>query len=166
MSAWTPTQRAISTPYGRIFYGGPCKDDYANMVTYDQGGGRQVLTLQEPAMQAWFGAQVRYARRSGWSKARINRNWVTLGKWQYLEGRPILVLPGTNRSCATQTALYRSDSSRYARPEITGHTRGLAVDLDQRQPNLTVIRGVLALEGWKQVRPDDEPWHCSFFVSI
>jgi hypothetical protein len=125
-----------------------------------------VFWYQAPAMRAWLAAQVRYAKRTGWSKDRIERNTVKLGGRTYQEGRPILVLPGTNRSCETQTRLWRSDSGRYARPEITGHTRGLAADVDQGQTNLTIIRQVLIAEGWEQVRPVDESWHYSYFVSI
>ncbi len=158
MSDWTPTERRIATPYGFIRYGGPCRDDYRSLVVYDQGGGNTVLELQRPAMMAFQAAEVRYARRSGWTKVRIKRNG---GR-----GRPIKVLPGTNRSCETQARLYASDRNRYASPAITGHTRGLAIDVDQSQPNLDKVNAALRAEGWTQTRPDDEPWHWSYGVTI
>jgi hypothetical protein len=154
---WTPDERIYRTPYGRIFYGGPCRDDYRNLVTYDQGGGQAVIVLQRAAMRALWAAQVRFAKRSGWSDARLARN---------PKGRPIRILPGSHRTCEQQAALYRQDPRRFARPEITGHTRGLAIDVDQSQPRLDVIRRCLIREGWRQVRPDDEPWHYSYFVEI
>ncbi len=154
---WTPTQRDYRTPYGVIHYGGRCKDDYANMVTYDQGGSHTILRLQRPAMKAFWGAQVRLAKRLGWSAARIKAN---------PKGRFILILPGTNRTCAMQAALRRLDPNRYASPAITGHTRGLAIDVRQDQSNLKLINTALIAEGWNRVRPDDEPWHYSFHVSI
>lgn len=168
MGDWTSTERRIKTPYGSIYYGGACKDSYRNMVTYDATprGSGLVLTLQRPAMEAFLAAQVRYARRSGWSKQRIERSKIKVGGKVYLEGRPILVLPGTNRSCSTQKALYASDPNRYANPNITGHTRGLAIDRSNAQSNLKVIDQSLGLEGWNKVRPDDEPWHLSFGVTI
>jgi hypothetical protein len=147
----------IRTPYGTIHYGPECKDDYGNMVTYDSGGGHTILTLQRPAMKSLWAAQVRYAKRSGWSAKRLERE---------PKGRPILVLPGTNRTCATQLRLWRSDSSRYAHPDVTGHTRGLALDLTMAQANFQTVVRCLKAEGWEWCRPDDEPWHCSYFVSI
>lgn len=154
---WTEQERAYRTPYGRIWYGGPCRDDYPNLVTYDQGGGHTVLTLQRPAMRAFWAAQVRLAKRLGWSERRLE---------EHPHGKPIRVLPGTNRTCATQHRLWKSDPKRYARPEITGHTRGLAIDVDQTQGYLELVRRCLLAEGWRQVRPDDEPWHFSYFVEI
>jgi hypothetical protein len=138
------------------------------MVVYDASpkGQGLILKLQRPAMRALLAAQVRYAKRSGWTKARIDKTKVRVGGKVYLEGRPIVMTPGTNRTCSTQAALYRSDSSRYARPEITGHTRGLALDVSTAQPNQAVIRSCLKMEGWKQVRPDDEIWHHSFGYTI
>ncbi len=149
---WTPTERQIVTQYGFIRYGGLCRDDYRSLVVYDQGGGNTILELQRPAMEAFWAAEVRYAKRCGWTAARIKRNG---GR-----GRPIKVLPGTNRTCATQARLYYSDPNRYARPEITGHTRGLAIDVDQSQPSLDKINAALRAEGWTQAR-SDEPWHYS-----
>lgn len=149
MGDWTRTERAIQTPYGVIRYGGACRDKYPNFETYNQEGDHTILTLQRPAMKAFKAAEVRYQNKTN-------------------EKKLILVLPGTNRTCATQAALYRSDPNRYANPAYTGHTRGLAVDIDQRQglTNLRMIYTALLNEGWKKARPDDEPWHLSYWVSI
>lgn len=152
-----PTYRDYRTPFGVIHYKPTaCRDDYPNMVTYDQGAGHTSLTLQRAAMRAFWAAQVRYARSCGWSKARLRRN---------PKGRPIYVLPGTNRTCATQARLYRSDPDRYAHPNVTGHTRGIAIDVSQAQPNLVKVDRALRAEGWTQVR-SDEPWHWSFGVTV
>lgn len=163
MAEWTAQPSRRRTPYGYVHYGNGCEDSYPNMVVYDASprGHGLVLTLQRPAMRALLAAQVRYAKRSGWTKVRIERNTVKVGGKVYLEGRPIIILPGTNRTCETQAALYRSDSSRYARPEITGHTRGIAIDRSNAQPNLKVIDECLFAEGWRRVR-SDETWHWSF----
>ena len=168
MSDWTPVERPIRTPNGIIHYGGPCKDDYPNMERLDQDpdGANIILVLQRPAMKAFLAAQVRYARKSGWSKERIERNTVRIGTKRYPVGRTIVILPGTNRTCATQTALFRKDPNRYAAPQITGHTRGLAIDRSNAQPNLAIVDQCLRLEGWTRTRPDDEPWHHSYGVTI
>lgn len=149
MSDWTRLERSIKTPYGLIRYGGACRDSYPNFETYDQGGGHTVLTLQRPAMKAFKAAEERYQNKTNPQKV-------------------IRVLPGTNRTCATQTALYRSDPNRYADPKYTGHTRGLAIDVDQSQgaANLKMIYTALRNEGWHKARPDDEPWHLSYFLTI
>lgn len=150
MSEWTPEPSHRDTPYGRVHYGGPCRDDYPNMRTYDQGGGHTVLTLQGPAMRAFKAAEARYGKRTG----------------RPAEQRDIRVLPGTNRTCATQARLYKEDPDRYAKPEVTGHTRGLAIDVDQSQPNLSIIHHCLTAEGWTQTRPREEPWHYSYGYTI
>ena len=148
-----PTYRDYRTPYGVIHYRPEaCTDTYPNFLTYDQGGGNTVLVLQAAAMRAFWAAQVRYAKACGWTAARLERE---------PKGRPINVLPGTNRTCETQWRLYRSDPDRYAHPDTTGHTRGIAIDVDQSQPNLAKINRALSAEGWEQVRPTDEPWHFS-----
>ncbi len=160
MSEWTLTERRIKTPYGYVYYGGPCHDNQRNLVRLDQfpkNDGNVILVLQGPAMRAFKAAQVRYAKRSGWTAKQLENN---------PNGRSIIILAGTNRSCATQAALYRRDSNRYAAPQITGHCRGLAIDRSNAQPNLTIVDACLKAEGWKWVRPDDEPWHASFHIAI
>src|SRR5262245_39900032 len=155
---WTTKPRTIKTPYGPIYYGGACRDNYRNFVRYDAEpkGSGLILVLQAPAMRAFKAAQVRFAKRSGWTRQRIAK---------HPDGRPIILLPGTNRTCATQAALYRSDSDRYADPKYTGHTRGLAIDISQAQGSLSTINTCLRQEGWEFAR-SDEAWHASYFVSI
>jgi len=160
MSDWTRTERRIKTPYGTIRYGGPCRDTYPSFITLDQfpkNDGNVILVLQGPAMRAFKAAQVRYAKQTGWSKKQLDNSPA---------GRPIIILAGTNRSCATQRALYASDPNRYANPNITGHTRGLAIDRSNDQPYLPIVDRCLAAEGWNRTRPDDEPWHWSYFLTI
>lgn len=158
MSEWTVLPRKVRTPNGVIHYGGPCRDDYRNMRTYDQGGGNTILTLQGPAMEAFKDAEVYYAKALGWSSQRILSNDGL--------GRAIQVLPGTNRSCSTQARLYADDPSRYASPNVTGHTRGLAIDVSQAQPNLAKVNAALLKAGWTRTRPTEEPWHFSYGVTI
>jgi hypothetical protein len=163
MSDWTPQERKIKTPYGIIHYGGSCNDHYANFRTIDQfpgNDGNVVLTLQGPAMRAFIAAQVRYARRT-----MDKKKFDTFIK-KNPNGRPIIILAGTNRSCSTQRSLWLSDKNRYASPDITGHTRGLAIDRSNAQPNLNIVDQCLAAEGWNRTRPDDEPWHWSYGVTI
>lgn len=156
---WTPQPSHRQTEYGVVHYGGECKDDYKNFVAYDAEpkGEGLVVTLQRPAMKALWEAQRRYAKRTGWSQKRLLEN---------PKGRPIILIPGTNRTCERQEELWRSDPSRYARPEITGHTRGLALDVSRAQRNVRIIDEVLRAAGWEQVRPDDEPWHFSYGFKI
>jgi hypothetical protein len=161
MSEWTRTPTKRKTEYGYIYYGGVCRDDYPNFRTYDQGGGNTIVTLQKPALLALLEAQVKFARASGWSKERIQRNQKAIDGKKYPEGRPIRVLPGTNRTCATQKALYADDPDRYADPKITGHTRGIAIDAAQDQADLDDANDALASAGWKRVRLD-EGWHWSY----
>jgi len=145
----------IKTPYGVIHYGGVCKDDYANIVLYDQPPkGGSPVKLQAPAMRAFKAAQKRYAKATGWSDERIKR-----------EGGRVIALTGSWRSCAYQAQLYASDHNRYANPNVTAHCRGLAIDVSTSAPNQTKIRAALKAEGWKQVR-SDEPWHYSYFIEV
>ena len=129
------------TPFGRIYFGGECKDDYPNIVIYDQPpkGGRPIK-LQRSACRSFREAERR------------------LGK--------LILLTGSWRSCAYQRELYELDDDRYAHPDVTLHTRGLAVDVStaQSKRRLRKIRRHLTDLGWKQVRPDDEPWHYSYVL--
>lgn len=145
------------TKYGVVHYGGVCQDHYLNFETYNQAGPHTVFTLQRPAMKAFKAAEETLAKRKGWSPERIKREG---------HGFPIEVLPGTNRSCATQRALYARDPGRYANPNTTGHTRGLAIDVSQNQSDLGVINHALYAEGWRRSRPYDEPWHYSYGVTV
>jgi hypothetical protein len=168
MAEWTPQPSHRRTRYGVVHYGGGCQDDYPNMEVYDATpkGSGLILVLQRPALKALLAAQVRYARRMGWTKARIEKTTVKVGNRRYPEGKTIICLPGTNRSCETQAMLYRRDPNRYASPNTTGHTRGFALDVSGAQGNLAVIYQVLAAEGWKRVRPDDEPWHWAWGYAV
>ena len=72
-------------------------------------------------------------------------------------------LTGSLRTCAQQRALWKSDNDRFAHPSVGVHTQGLAIDVHMADLNKRVKLTLLAL-GWKQSRPDDEPWHFSFKV--
>jgi hypothetical protein len=127
---------------GRIICGGKCKDDYKRIITRAYGANNHLhVTLQKAAMYSFLDA----------SKA--------VGP---------IVLTGSIRSCAQQTELYRSDSSRYANPNTTAHTRGLAIDVSTAitKKRDDEIRKALFRRGWHQVRPDDEPWHYSFGIKV
>lgn len=136
------------TPYGVIHFGGACRDDYPTIRLYDQPprGGAPVK-LQRPALRALRAAETRYGKRTG----RPN-------------GWRAIALTGSWRSCAYQRQLYARDPRRYAHPNATAHTRGLAIDVSTAQPNQAIIRACLRAEGWRQVRPDDEPWHYSYWI--
>jgi len=139
------------TKYGTIHAGGPCKDDYANIETYEQANIRRhnppTVKLQAPAIRALKDAERAYARRTRpWRK---RRTIPTSGSW---------------RSCEFQAQKYKEDPNRFAHPDKTLHTRGLAIDVDTRYLNGT-IRKVLLAHGWHQSRPGDEPWHFSFHLT-
>src|SRR5262245_39075243 len=130
------------TPYGPIFAGGSCEDDYPNIVLYDQGGDGLPIKLQRPAMKSFKAAEAAITRK--------------FGRKQYIR------LAGSSwRSCEFQRELWESDPKRFAHPDVTLHTRGLAIDVSQDQSwvKRRRIHTALTTRGWKQVRPDDEPWH-------
>ena len=130
------------TVYGTIHYGGPCKDDYGNIVVYDQPKlGGQVVRLQRPAMRSFKAAEERC-------------------------GRPI-PLTGSQRSCAFQAACHAEDPSRFADPDTSGHPRGLCIDVSTAISWLRKrkIKRALTHEGWFQAR-SDEPWHWSYGISV
>lgn len=139
------------TPTGVIHYGGVCRDNYENITLYDQPPpGGAPIKLQQAALRAFRNAERDFAPR--WSKKRKR------------QGRPIR-LTGSWRSCAYQRELYHRDSHRYAHPDTSAHTRGLAIDVSTAQPRQRRIKRVLRKHGWKQVRPDDEPWHWSYWIT-
>ena len=134
------------TEYGPIHGGGPCRDDYNNIELYDQGEkGWPVLKLQRPAIKSLKEVEERWAKLTRpWKKRRHVR------------------VTGTWRSCAYQKELYESDNNRYAPPDKTLHTRGLAIDIHTGfLPDVLLFR-ILRNHGWYQTRPADEPWHWSF----
>lgn len=141
------------TRYGLIHYGGSCKDDYRNIVNYNQHTSDPIVKLQRPAMRSLKASEQVFQRRSRDRKG----------------SRPIRQT-GTWRSCQQQADLYRSDRNRFAPPNVTGHTRGLCIDVrwddyfnaDEKQ----LIRRILLDHGWHQARPIDEPWHFSYGITV
>jgi hypothetical protein len=173
------------TDYGEIRRDqGVCRDNYDRLVSYDQppAGGTPVI-LQRAAMRAFQRSEEAYGKRMwrpGFPKKRKGR--ISKEVWGNTRDkdkdgirvfRPIF-LTGSIRSCATAQMLYFSKenqdrirttgSSRYARPEATVHPHGLAIDVHTGYLNST-IRGILLGHGWKQSRPEDEPWHFSFYLT-
>jgi hypothetical protein len=152
----------IQTKYGPIFKAEQCKDDYENLVSYDQGGGKSIITLQGPAIKSLKDAELALYRRLHPVKAR----------WRKRRGKEpgrefILVLPGSKRSCSLQASLHARDPNRFAAPNVGLHTHGLAIDVSQAQKRrkLTLTYRVLAARGWNKSRPIDEPWHMSFHLT-
>jgi hypothetical protein len=138
------------TPTGVIHYGGPCRDDYPNIRIYDQPPkGGSPVKLQAAALRAFQRAERDYGKAT-----KRPAGWRAIG------------LTGSWRSCAYQAELYRRDSKRYANPAVTGHTRGIAIDVSTSQPNQDIIARCLRRNGWTQTRPDDESWHWSYGVTV
>lgn len=122
------------TKYGVVYHQPQCKSDWKNIVERDRNG--YTLKLQQPAMRSFRSAEEKLGRE--------------------------IKLTGSWRSCSLQAQLYQSDTSRYAHPDKTLHTHGLAIDVSTAQPDQQRIRELLLARGWHQSRPDDEPWHYSF----
>lgn len=146
------------TRYGTIHYGGVCVDDYPNIIQYDQPQtGGIPIKLQAPAMRAFQEAEEQVQRR------RIRKLHAPRADKKF---RPI-VCTGTWRSCELQAELYARDPHRYAAPNSTGHTRGIAIDVSTAM-GLVFKRKVhkaLIKIGWEQARPD-EPWHYTWGVKV
>ena len=132
---------AYKAPYGTIYDGGVCKDDYPNINIYHQTAQR-IVKLQGPALRAFKAAE----ERAG--------------------SKPLLITGIGWRSCSLQRELWLSDSNRFANPDGSKHCRGLAIDVDQNQGLLRrrKIHRALLAEDWHQSVPS-EPWHYSYFVS-
>lgn len=135
------------TRYGTVFHSDHCKDDWANIVTRgpQKRFGTKVipfttLTLQRPAMQSLRAVE-----------QDISGPFVR----QYIRAT------GTIRTCEQQMALWLSDKERFAHPNSTLHTQGLAIDVHTGFLNEKLRKSMLA-HGWHQARPSDEPWHFSF----
>lgn len=135
------------TVFGTIFHSSTCKDDYDNIITdsrFTKYTGVTInrnveITLQRPALKAFKRAEEELGRE--------------------------IKITGSIRSCAQQASLYRSDPSRYASPNTTLHTQGLAIDVSTNDPDLEGrVRKVLLDVKFRQSRPDDEPWHFSYFL--
>lgn len=150
-------------PWGTVYRQDWCKDDHENMVIYDQPPrGGATITLQGPAIKSFKDAEEAFYRRT-----------TGLGRWrpglppkfERKNGdlfRPIY-LTGSIRSCNQQKLLYASDQKRFADPDKTLHTQGLAIDVHMDWLNrFPMIRTFLKARGWVQSRPSDEPWHFSF----
>jgi hypothetical protein len=129
--------RAGAGVWGSIRLGGPCRDDYARIVTRHTPGGR-VVVFQRAAMESLVAMETR------------------LG----FEVR----FTGTARACSVQAKLYASDRVRFAPPEDSYHCRALAGDIDQNMEpkRLKAIDDLAPSFGWHKARPTDEPWHISF----
>jgi hypothetical protein len=127
------------TRYGVVNHSSICKDDWDNIQTIRMGPSAE-YKLQISAIRSLRAV----AKDVG-------------GPWQ---PKPVRVT-GTWRSCAYQWQLYRSDPSRYAHPNTTLHTQGLAIDVHTDFLTQEVKQSLLS-HGWKQARPTDEPWHFSF----
>ena len=158
------------TPFGTVIREEGCHDDYERLYTYDQPPlGSGVIVLQRAAVRSFQRAEEAYARRLwrlGWPRKVTlpidDKLWRGdfARELERREFRPI-ILTGSIRSCATQTRLWRSDNKRFAAPGSTLHPHGLAIDVSTFFLNAT-IRALLLNHGWRQSRPDDEPWHFSF----
>lgn len=137
-----PTDRTYDVGrWGEIRCGGPCRDDYGRIVIYHQSPARYVK-LQKAAIESLKDAEQDVRQKI----------WVT-GSW---------------RSCSLQRQLRASDPSRFADPNETAHTRGLAIDVSQNQTgsDLRAIHKALISRWWFQARPSDEPWHYSFGIQV
>ena len=126
--------------WGEIRCGGRCRDDYGRLETVHQDG--RVITLQRAALDSFKSAEK--------------------------EVGGLIRLTGAFRACSYQTALYRSDSGRFANPDTSAHCRGLAIDVSTNQAadKLKRIRATLMERHWHQARPTDEPWHYSFGLQV
>lgn len=124
------------TRYGRVYHSSVCKDNWPNIVERQRAG--YTLKLQSPALKSYLAAE----KAIGFK----------------------ITLTGSWRSCAYQSELYRSDPNRYANPNTTLHTQGLAIDVSMNlsAAQLAKVHKALNWRGWVQARPDDEPWHYSY----
>jgi hypothetical protein len=139
----------IKTRFGPAYNSERCRDDWPNMRTQNVLG--QPLHMQLSAIRAFREACRNFAKRSGWTPARIKRTG----------GRSIL-LTGSWRSCRFQEELHARDPDRFADPDGSLHPQGLAIDVSTLQPDFDDASRSLVAVGWKKARPDDEPWHHSW----
>lgn len=136
-----PKDTTFDTEFGQIRCGGSCKDDYGRIIAFQNRAG-QILKLQRAAADSLEAVETKL-------------------------GFAVKVT-GAHRACAYQAELYASDPNRFADPSKTGHTRGLAIDVDTGQSWLRRKRigRQLAAKGWHQSRPTDEPWHYSYGIQV
>ena len=128
------------TRYGPVYHREKCKSDWRNIVTVDHKKPWTRYTLQRPAVK---------------SLHAVARDLGSFWKPQWVR------VTGTHRTCSFQLSKWREDPSRFASPNGTLHTHGLAIDVHTGFLN-EKIRKSLLRHGWHQSRPDDEPWHFSF----
>jgi hypothetical protein len=136
--------QSIKTKYGIIHVSDPGPyQKYPNINLYKQTKTRNIV-LQGPAIRAFKAAEERVAKP---------------GK------KHILITGEGYRDYWLQRSLWLSDPGRYANPDSSMHTEGLAVDVDQNQGSgrLANIKKALVAEGWHQ-SVAGEPWHFSFKV--
>lgn len=148
-----PTDRTFVVPrtgtmdpkdrWGEIRCGGPCKDDYARINIHVQDA-QHFLKLQQAAINSIEAAEAQLKFK--------------------------VICTGSHRSCATQAALFKTNTpsnQRFANPNTTAHTRGLAIDVNQDLPKLklSAIHDALIARHWHQAR-SDEPWHYSFGIQV
>lgn len=149
-------------PWGTVYRSETCKDDHNNMTVYDQPPrGGATITLQGPAVKSFKDAEDAFYRKTSGTNWRPGLP----PKFERKDGtlfRPIY-LTGSIRSCELQKRLFASDDQRFANPDSTLHTQGLAIDVHMVWlGKFPIIRALLKARGWGQSRPDDEPWHFSF----
>lgn len=133
------------THWGTIHRTIECKDDWDNIVIYHQDNQR-IVKLQKPAILSF--------------KEQEKRVGTHINKPNH-----IIRLTGEGwRSCALQRELHNSDPARFADPNGSLHTQGLAIDLDTNDPYFEDNKRALLNHGWHFPRPD-EIWHVSFRIS-
>lgn len=123
----------VPSPYGPYYPTvGPCTIP-PNMVTFTSEAGNRVV-LQTPAAASFKAVERDY------------------GPFR---------ITGSSRTCEFQEAAYKKDPNRYAPPDTTRHTRGLAIDVHTGDIT-NRLNTSLAAHGWRRSRPTDEPWHWSY----
>jgi hypothetical protein len=148
---------AFTTPYGTVFYDHSGNDHWPNIRDYRPVFPKRhtEAKLQSPALKALQQAEKVYGR-----KIAEREGWVWKKKARAIN------LTGSWRSFNLQYSLWRSDNSRYASPYSSGHVQGLAIDVSTNNADFELQRQILRAVGWKQSRPDDEPWHFSWGVTV
>jgi hypothetical protein len=115
----------------------------------------ETVKLQPAALEAFRAAEKLFGK-----KVAVNNGW----KPKLAKARAIEVT-GSWRDYDYQVVLYARDSSRYAKPWVSGHVQGLCIDVNTTLPFLDDANAALAATGWRRVR-SDEPWHWSWGVLV
>lgn len=143
------TVERYKTRFGDVFHSSTCRDNWHNIRTRPArkrflNGSNTIpfteLTLQGPAIES-----IKAVERD------ISGPFIR----QYIR------VTGSIRTCEQQMALWLSDKSRFAHPNSTLHTQGLAIDVHTDFLSAK-LKNSLLKHGWHQSRPDDEPWHFSY----